>query len=441
MDIKNKISEISHFLNKGVWLKDLKTVSFIEKTAYKILRILIMTFREFNKDRVQLRASALTYYSLLSIVPIFAMAFGIAKGFGLDEKLNALITEKLSAHQDIMVQVIDFANRMLNNTKGGLIAGVGVIVLFWSVLKVMSNIEESFNAIWGISKGRSLIKKFTEYVAIIIFAPLMLILSSSLTVFISSATESMINKIEFLRFADAQVSFLMSLSPYVIFWLLLTMVYMIMPNTKVHFKSALIAGIISGTLFVIVQWAYVKFQIGVSQFNAIYGSFAALPLFLMWLRISWMIVLFGAELSFAHQNLELYRLKNESENISIKYSNKLSIYITHFVVKNFFEGKASSLDEIKNELNLPYRIVAGICEKLVDSGIFSKIETPEYKELVFQPGIDTSKLTVRFLINKIEELGADEIPQPDNEIYKKINEKVEEIYKCGDDTPVSEILV
>ena len=231
-----------------------------------------MSFKGFNEDRVQIRSSALTYYTLLSIVPVVALAFGISKGFGMEEKLNTLLIEKLSAHEDIMNQVINFANSLLNNTKGGLIAGIGVILLFWSVLKVMANIEESFNAIWGISKGRSWIKKFTEYLTIMLIAPILLILSSSLTVYISSVTKQALDSISILSYLDKELSFLLDLSPYIIFWFLLTMVYMIMPNTKVKFKPAFISGVIAGSLFVAVQWAYVKFQIGVVQFNAIYDS-------------------------------------------------------------------------------------------------------------------------------------------------------------------------
>lgn len=439
MKYKKIITDIKKYIETDIWHADVNELPFYKSYFVKLLRIIIMAYRGFNEDSVQLRASALTYYTLLSIVPIVAMAFGIAKGFGMDEKLNELIIDKLSAHQDIMNQVIEFANRMLSNTKGGLIAGIGVALLFWSVLKVMGNIEESFNAIWGIKKGRTLIKKFTEYLSIMLLAPVLLILSSSLTVFISSTTKQIVNNVGVLQYINNELSFILGLSPYIIFWLLLTMIYMIMPNTKVKFKSALIAGVISGTLFVAVQWVYVTFQIGVVQFNAIYGSFAALPLFLVWLRISWIIVLFGAELSFVHQNVEQYILKDESSKISLSFKKKLSIYISHYVISKFYIGYAPTIDEIKQDLKLPFRLVASITEDLVDSNIFSRIEDDKYKVIKYQPAIDTSKITINYILLQLDKLGSDEIPEPDNNIYNIISGKIDSLLLDVDDVLVKQI--
>lgn len=420
------IQKLKLYFTKEIWLTDLNQLTKYRKLYIKFLQITFLSFKGFNEDKVQLRASALTYYSLLSIVPVVAMAFGIAKGFGMEEKLNHVLMEKLSTHQDIMNQVIDFANSLLNNTKGGLIAGIGVVLLFWSVLKVMGNIENSFNDIWGISKGRTLVKKFTEYLSIMLLAPLLLILSSSLTVFISSKTKEAVNSVGVLEYIDTELSFLLGLSPYIIFWLLLTMVYMIMPNTKVKFKSALVAGVVSGSLFVIIQWAYVTFQIGVVQYNAIYGSFAALPLFLVWLQTSWIIVLFGAELSFMHQNIEQYILKEESKKISLSFKNKLSIYITNYIIKNFYKGEPTSLNMIIEELKLPFRLVSKITDELVDCNILTKIENTEYKNLSFQPAIDTSLISVNFLLKALEKMGNDEIPVPEGNIYETISSIIDQ---------------
>lgn len=421
------IEKIKNFFEKEIWHKNISELPKIQSLFFNFLRVVVMSFKGFVEDRVQLRSSALTYYSLLSIVPVLALAFGISKGFGMEEKLNQLLIEKLSSHEDIMNQVVNFANSLLENTKGGLVAGIGVVLLFWSVLKVLGNIEESFNAIWGISKGRSIISKFTEYLTIMLIAPILLIMSSSFTVFLSSMAKETIHTFKFLSFLDSELSFLLSLFPYIIFWFLLTMVYMIMPNTKVRFKSAFIAGIVSGSLFVIVQWAYVRFQIGVVQFNAIYGSFAALPLFLVWLRTSWTIVLFGAELSFVHQNVENYVLKEESSKLSFSYQKKLSIYVVHYIIKRFSLGEAPTLEEIKKELNLPFKLTSQITEDLVSSKILSKIENEDYKTLMFQPAIDTSKLTVKYLIDSLDRLGFDDIPKPTSKTYQTISEKVDSL--------------
>jgi len=419
--------KIRHFIQKEIFLIDLASLPKHKAIVVKFLRISVIAFKGFNEDAVQLRASALTYYSLLSIVPIIAMAFGIAKGFGLEEKLNELLIEKLSTHQDIMNQMIDFSNNLLSNTKGGLIAGIGVVLLFWSVLKVMGNIEESFNSIWHIQKGRATIAKFTEYLTIMLLAPILLIVSSSLTVFISSKTKEVVETVSILSYIENELSFLLGLSPYVVFWLLLTMVYMIMPNTKVKFKSAFIAGVVSGSLFVVVQWAYVTFQIGVVQYNAIYGSFAALPLFFVWLQTSWIIVLFGAELSFVHQNIEHYILKEESSVISLSFRKKISVFVAHYVIRNFYIGIAPTLEDIKKDLKLPFQLVSSISEDLVDGHVLSRVENDEYKLAKFQPAIETSKITIRYILTALDKLGTDEIPEPDDKTYRAISDKINEI--------------
>ena len=433
------ILKIRQYLGKEIWIKDLSNSPKSEFYLIKALRILIMSFKGFNEDKVELRSSALTYYSLLSIVPVLAMSFGIAKGFGMEEKLNTLLTEKLSAHQDIMNQVIDFANSMLQNTKGGVIAGVGVLLLFWSVLKVLGNIEESFNAIWGIRKGRNWLTKFTEYLSIMLIAPLLLILSSSLTVYISSKTKEMVSSIDFLKYVDSQLSFLLSLSPYLVFWLLLTMIYMIMPHTKVKFKSAFIAGVVAGSIFVVVQWAYVTFQIGVVKFNAIYGSFAALPLFLVWLRTSWIIVLFGAELSFVHQNVEQYILKEESNKITHSFRKKLSIYIVHYVILQFYKGESPTLHQLKKELKIPFRLAAQITDDLVNCHVLSRVENDNYKEVKLQPSIDSSQITIKFVLSALDRLGADEIPEPKDPTYRTINEKINALYNQQTETLIKDL--
>jgi membrane protein len=420
------LKKIKYFFEKEIWITDPEALPRHRSIFIKQLRIIVMTLRGFNEDKVQLRASALTFYSLLSIVPVIAMIFGIAKGFGMEGKLNELLVDKLGSHQDVMEQVIGFAHSLLNNTKGGLVAGFGVLLLFWSVLKVMGNIERSFNAIWGIKKDRTLIKKFTEYMAIIIIAPVLLIIASSVNIFVSSTVKSAAGGDGFLMESiSGGMYILLEIVPYFLLWGVLTLLYMVMPNTKVSWKSALAAGIVAGTAFNLVEWAYVSFQIGVVQFNAIYGSFAALPLFLVWLQTSWVIVLFGAELSFANQNVEQYSLEEESKKISLVFRKKLTLLIAHYVIDKFCsEKKAPSIDEIKRELKLPFRLVSHIVEDLINAQIFSKISEEEYKTILYQPSVDPAKLSIHYILNAIEELGANDIPEPTGEVYDKISNQL-----------------
>lgn len=404
------IQIVLNFIKEDVWRIPARNMPKYKALLIKYLRILLLAFRGYNEDKVSLRSSALTFYSMLSVVPVVAMGFGIAKGFGFDKHLEKQLMENLSGQQEVLDWIIKFANRFLENTKGGIIAGIGVAVLFWSVMKVLGNIESSFNAIWQIRKSRVWFRKFSDYFSMMLIAPVLIILSTSSNVFITTQITRITSEVALLGMISPLISFLLKLVPYVLFWLVLTIVYMVMPNTKVSFKSAFIAGIISGTVFVFVQWAYIYFQVGVSKYNAVYGSFAALPLFLIWLQMSWLIVLFGAEISFAVQNVEKYEFEPDMHNLSTFSWRVLTLMVTHLLVKNFSTGeKAMTASEISKKLEIPIRSVRDIIYKLIDSGIISEINTQYEKENAYQPAQDINNLSVSYVLNAIDHNGTDKI--------------------------------
>lgn len=404
------LQKVLDFLKKDVWRISLKNMPKYKVILIKYLRIILLAFRGYDEDKVSLRSSALTFYSMLSVVPVVAMGFGIAKGFGFDKHLEQQITENFSEQQEVLDYIITFANRFLENTKGGIIAGIGIAVLFWSVMKVLGNIESSFNAIWNIRKPRVWFRKFSDYFSMMLIAPVLIILATSSNVFISTQITRITTEFDLLGMISPLIFFLLKLIPYVLFWLVLTIVYMIMPNTKVKFKSAFIAGIISGTIFVFVQWLYIYFQVGVSKYNAIYGSFAALPLFLIWLQMSWLIVLFGAEVSFAVQNVEKYEFEPDTHNLSAYSWKVITLMVAHLLIKNFAKGeKAMTAAEISKKLEIPIRLVYDIIYKLVDSNIISEISTQHEKENAYQPAQDINNISVRNTLNTLDHCGTDKI--------------------------------
>lgn len=398
------------FLKKDIWRLSLNGKPKYQVILIKLLRILLLSFRGYDEDKVSLRSSALTFYSMLSVVPVAAMAFGISKIAGIEKALISYLNEQFSGQQEVLDWIIKFANSFLEKTKGGLIAGIGFIILIWSVMKVFSNIESSFNAIWQVRKGRNWFRKFSDYISMLIIAPILLVSSSSATVFISTMLKQLAAEVAIIGMLSPLLFFFIKLIPYVLIWLLLTMVFMVMPNTKVNFKSAFIAGIISGTAFVLVQWVYIHFQVGVSKYNAIYGSFAALPLFLVWLQMSWLIVLFGAEISFAVQNVEKYEFEPDTQNLSAYSWRVLTLMVAHLIIKNFEKGdKALVASEISKKLEIPIRIVREIIYKLIDAKILSEINTLHEKELAYQPAQDIHNLSISHILNAIDHTGTDKI--------------------------------
>ena len=311
--IKTFIIKAKNFILYDIWRIELKKLSKINQATIKSVRTLALALRGFKEDKVGLRASALTFYSILSVVPIMAMIFGIASGFGFKEKIEQLLIENLQGQEEVANWLIDFSGNMLNNAKGGWMFGVGLIFLLWTVLQVLGNIENAFNSIWQVKRSRVFFRKFSDYFSIMLIAPILILISSSTQIFVIDMVDKLTHDVTIIGYIGPFLQQLVKLIPFIIIWLLFTFIYMVMPNTKVNFGAALFAGIVTGTAFQLLQWGYIHFQVGVSKYNAIYGSFAALPLFLVWLNWSWLIVLFGAEISFSAQNHHQYE-NSKSDN-------------------------------------------------------------------------------------------------------------------------------
>ena len=420
------IAKIANFIVTDIWRIHSKNLSRTKSFFIKCLRIVLLALRGFYEDKCYLRASALTFYSLLSIVPVVAMAFGIAKGFGFQRVLQEQLLESFPAQEEIMLQVIDFAQSLLENTEGGLVAGIGVAILFWSVIKVLGNIEYSFNDIWGVKQSRSWGRKFTDYLAVILIGPLLLIISSSITVFLTTQILFITEKFVLLGAASSIIFLILKFMPYCIAWILFSFIYIFMPNLKVKFNSGLLAGIVAGTFYEVSQWAYITFQVGVASYNAIYGGFAALPLFLVWLQVSWLIVLFGAEISFSHQNVDMYEFEPDCRRASLSLKKLLALQVTHFLVKNFSKGKTPfTASSIAHALEIPIRLVRQILFELVEGSIVSEVKTQEYKETAFQPARDGETLTIKYVIDALEHRGANDISAAQTQEFKALSESLQ----------------
>jgi len=417
------ISKIINFITTDIWRIRLKDLPRAKSILIKQLRIVLLAVRGFDEDKCFLRASALTFYSILSIVPIVAMAFGIAKGFGFEKLLEKRLLESFTGQEEVMMRVINFSHSLLENTKGGMIAGIGVAILFWTVIKVLSNIERSFNDIWGIKKARTFVRKFSDYLSIMLICPILVIISSSITVFITTQVKLITEKIALLGMFSPVIYLFLAFLPYCMIWVLFTFIYILLPNAKVNFGAAIIAGVIAGTMFQVVQGAYITFQVGVAKYNAIYGSFAALPLFLVWLQISWLIVLFGAEISFAHQNVETYEFEPDCLQASYSFKRLLSLRIVNLLIKNFSKGeKPFTAAQISHTIEIPIRLVNQILYELVQSGIISEVKSEEDKEVAYQPALAIEKFTISFVIDNLEKSGSDDIPVTKSNELDKLSE-------------------
>lgn len=415
------IHKIQNFIVLDLWRLNIAKKSRVFSGSIQLLRVLVIAIRGFLKDNCGQKASALTYYSLLAVVPIAAMAFGFAKGFGFDMYLENYVRSALEGKEEIINQILEFSESMLAKTQGGIIAGIGFLVLVWSIIKVLGNVEMSFNQIWSISKQRSLVRKLSDYMTIVIFAPILFIISNSATNAISIYLVELAQESTLVSHMYGFISIIFKLIPYSLIWLTFTFFYIIMPNTKIKFSSALLGGIIAGGIFQITQFFYIKFQVGVSSYNAIYGSFAALPLFLIWMQTSWTIVLLGAEIAYATQNIQNFEHEIEATQMSISLREKICIWILHFVIQKFESNQAPpTSDDICNLLDIPHRIIKQCITQLVNAHIVYEVKTDNEKVFGYAPAIDIQKLTIDVTLSHLRSSGITELPYTNNEIFKKI---------------------
>ena len=344
------------------------------------------------------------------------MVFGVAKGFGFDRRLETELLDKFPGQEEIVLQVIAFARSFLENTQGGIIAGIGLVVLFWTVVKVLGHIEAAFNHIWGIEDHRSFSRKFGDYLSIMLVAPVLVLVSGSATVFITTQIAAITSQIAILGMFSTVIFAVLKLVPYLLIWILFTIVYMLMPNIRVRLFSGITAGIVAGTLYQIVQWFYINFQVNAARYNAIYGSFAALPLFLVWLQISWLIVLLGAEISCAHQTVDAHEMEMDGDRLTPHTQRLAGLMTARHVVGCFANGQpAPDIEQIALRIHLPVRLIRQVLDPLLRGGIVSRIcPAEDIGEERYQPAQDIHQLRLQTVINALDRDGAEPLSLPDS---------------------------
>lgn len=403
-------------ITEDIWQFTDSGTGKVKNALIRSFKIIVLTYRGFKENNYYLKASALTFYTIFSVVPVMALAFAIAKGFGLDNKLTGELYIKFKGQEVILNKIIEFADKLLARTQGGLIAGIGVLLLLWTIIKLFSNIESAFNDIWSIKKGRVFFRKVTDYLSMFFICPILLVVSASFTAFLSS---DLINNT--LYFPSSVTVFIPTLFSHLAIWILLTFIYRLLPNCKVKLTSALIPAVIVGTLFNIIQLCYFDFQIFITKYNAIYGSFAALPLFLLWVQINWVIVLAGAQLSFYIDNIELHEFDYSLLKISPKQKKLLSLMIVKLIVDNFKESERPlNAKELSSKLKLPFNLTQEILDNLVSARIVSLVYKKDRCFAGYQPSRCITTISINHVLSKLEGLNTKETLRFNHADFEKI---------------------
>ncbi|MDR1883528.1 MAG: YihY/virulence factor BrkB family protein [Prevotella sp.] len=425
------IKRTIRFLSYDIWRINKKDGSSWKTGFYNIIKSFILTIRNIDGTQLFTRASALTYSTLLSIVPLLAVLFAIARGFGFQNIVKSQLFSYFSGQEEILNKATAFIDNSIEYAQGGVFLGTGIILLLYTVINLLSNIEDNFNKMWQVKTGRSCFRMFTDYLALIIIAPVFLICNAGIVIVLNSTAEQQ-------YVLGLVISPMMKVIPFLITILFFTILYIYIPNTKVKFTSALFGGIFTGIAFQVFQTLYINGQIWISKYNAIYGSFAALPLLLLWLQLTWFFVLFGVQLSFAYQNVNKYSFEHETSNISRRYKDFVTLLVMTLIVKRFEKGQAPyTADELSEHYKIPTKLTSDTLFYLQETGAI--LETPSKDNLVpaYIPAMDINHITVGRLFEKIDRHGSEDFVIDTDILFRSewntiLSIREAENYSCSD---------
>ncbi|MFP4477605.1 MAG: YihY/virulence factor BrkB family protein [Desulfatibacillaceae bacterium] len=414
-------------LKDDIWMVRGRDLPVPRRFGLRALRVMVLAVKGFYRDGCMARAAVLTFHMLLSVAPILAVLLGVAKGFGLEERIQTALYQEFPAQEEVLKHLLLIASRVLEQTRGGIVAGLGVAVLLWAVIRIWMQMEEAFNEIWRVPHGRSIPQRAVDYMAATVISPVLWLASTASAVYITATVRTVTEAYTAVQPLGPVIITLLSWLPYAVIWILLSFVYIFIPNTRIRWSSGILAGVIAGTAYQLFQWVYIEFQIGVSRYNAVYGSFAALPLFLIWLNISWMIVLLGAELSYAFQNADNYEFEPNTRNMSHGLKMTLALWITHYVARAFDEGRdPPGSDEISRALDMPHVMADPLLNELVDAGVLIRAQHGKRDDIRYHPARPLEKLTMLSIMESLEKRGDNALSVGDSEVLDRIMNRMEE---------------
>lgn len=384
---------------------NIRTFSF--RSAITFLRQLFAgTFRLFFEEDMGAGAKALTYSTLMGVVPFLAILFAIAKGFGLQDFIEGRIRHAFPTDPTTVDTLMGFVGNYLDNTKSGVFIGVGIIILLWSLLTLTDSIEVTFNKIWQIKHDRTLSRKVVDYTAMVFLLPVLVFVSMGFSVFLSTSVENLPDVL-MLR---PGARLLAELVGYAVLVFTFVLLYIFLPNTKVNFSSALLSSIFTAVVFNLWQDAYIESQKLLTSYNTIYGSFAAIPLFMLWCLISWYIILFGATMTSVCQN-DVSLSGDTTSHRSRRGFNFLCVMTASIICRAFVRKETvPNAKAIARELKINVRAANRIIEKLRSSNLVH--ETTGERHTGFVPSGDVHQYTVGYVLEALDGKGEDfKLPQ------------------------------
>lgn len=385
-----------------IWSVNEKGLSWLQRQGLSVLKRCVIAWEGITKNHIMSYASALTYSSMLAAVPVMAIIFAIARGFGFDAVIETKLRTSLEGNPDIADTILYFVDSYLQHTKGGVFIGIGLIFLLYTLLSLTQNIEQVFNTIWYVNRSRTIYRQVVDYFSVFLFLPFVLIITSGLSIFLQTFRTLLPE----MRLLSDTMTFILHVSPVIFAVLVFMLLFKMMPNTSVKWRHTIWPSILTGVVFMAVEWIYVHYQLKLSAYNAIYGSFAAIPLFMLWMQISWCICLMGAQLCYANQRLQTYAFERISDELSRRYRDTLILLLMSRICKHFASGlKPFTAHRLAVETHLPDSLVGILLDELTRTQLLVELCGEPGTEPQYLPAIDIHRITVGMVTRRIDSHG------------------------------------
>lgn len=396
--VNKSIMKQWEYVSTGVW-NDTRN-----KLSVNAIKTINLSVKSFFRSDLQSISCALTFRTILAIIPALALIFAIGRGFNVQNVIERELIHYFPAHEQMLRNSFGFVDNYLEQASSGIFVGIGIVFLFWTLVSLLSSVEKAFNQIWQVSIGRSMWRKISDYTAIFILLPVLMLTASGITLYMSNGLKYLLPETTFAPV----ISLLIDAAGVVLTWLFFTGSYILVPNVKVRFKNAFLAGIIVGTGYQILQWVFLSGQLYVAKYNAIYGGFSFLPLFLIWLQLVWLLTLIGGVICYSSQNINNFEFGDNIKNVSTNYSREITLIVMTIMAKRFANGEDPiSVSEFSRKYAIPVNVVTPIVNRLRCIGMINFVIPNQKRQSVpqIQTNVDVCDLTVKDLMSRLNDSG------------------------------------
>jgi len=407
------ITKLHKTITAAIWDIRLEAQPTWKRRLIGAVRILHLLIRDLAEGQLTLRAMGLVYTTLLSLVPLIAVSFSMLKGFGFHNQVEPMLLNMMAPLGEKGVEITERIIGFVDNIKAGVLGSVGLLLLVYTVISLMQKIESAFNYTWHVSEARSIGQRFSDYLSVILIGPLLMLTALGLTATLSST--ALVQQMMSIAVIGDIIQFSTRLIPYTLVIIAFTFIYMFVPNTKVRIGSAFIGALVAGALWESVGFAFASFVAGSTKYTAIYSAFATLIIFMIWLHISWLILLIGASIAFYHQHPEQRSLELRQPNLSGRMQEKLALLTMTLVARNYYEHKPEwTKQTLAQQINISASALSPLLDHLEECSLLARTQGDGSGYLPAQPPDSLSLADIIKAIRRIDEssyLNPDRLPR------------------------------